>query len=191
MKYLLLSLLIWSGAAKAASPVLDYRFSVVDGGQEAILLAASTAVTFLNPNLPSCEVFAFRKKQMLKQAEEMDYLLERVNRRNGKWTKNDRAEFEQLRERQMRLERELKAPAVEASAVFEIPSDMTGFEWVGLKQYRLYIQTPTFRWSGFDASEPENVRVEPGVSGWTIRHRLFLTEYCENPLTIDVKLERK
>lgn len=190
MKYLLLSLLIWSGVAQAASPVLDYRFSVVDGGQEAILLPASTAVALLNPNLPSCEVFAFRKKLMLKQAEEMDYLVQRVNRRNGKWTKNDRAEFEQLRARQMQMERELKAPAVEASAVFEIPADVAGFEWIGLKQYRLNIQTPTFQWNGFDASEPENVRVEPRDSGWTIHHKLFMTEYCEKPLTIEVRLER-
>lgn len=185
---ILLFFMITIGALASAAD-LSYDFTLAKGGFETRLPPLAIAMHWTDPATPSCQVFAFRKRLVLQQAEEIDFLLARLNRDHGSWSKNQRAELEQWLSRQASAKRELKAQKLEVEATFTWPESPAQWGWVVARKYRLLVQAPSLTWKGFDAAEPEGVALTSDGNGLRVKHMVALSDVCGKPLALSVRLE--
>ena len=185
MRWLVGSLLL-IGSGAFAAPV-SYSVSFVQNGIET-QMTASADIRFLDPAAPSCDVFRFRKLELSKHQSEIDFLIDRVLKRGGRMTKAEWAEMEQMTGRMMNLDRELKSYSVEISASALLPE--IDLSWFLNRQFKLSIDSPSLRWNGFDASEPEGFSVRLEDSVVRARHLVYMTEYCDKPQVFRVRLEK-
>jgi hypothetical protein len=134
-----------------------------------------------DPQTPGCEIFQFRKAQLLKQGEELDYLLERMNR--SKPSRRELNELKQLFERQNNLERELKMQTLEVTARFAFSPDDPARSALEKRDYILNAQTPSLSWQGFNAAEPKGIAIALSQDFIFIHSSIYLGDVCEKPLS--------
>lgn len=187
---LLILLITSEGLANQVCP-LEITHSLVltsETGEIKVLSDPQITARWVDPRTPSCAVFAFRKRELMRREAEIDSLLERLEKRRGRWMERDRREFEQLAARQVDVQRELHNQRLEVTVRYDLAGDEKLPQWVIDRQYRLIIRTPALTWYGLDASEPDGIQIEMDEKVIQIQHNLSLAEACTEAANYEVSL---